>query len=56
MHGLFIAYGPSFRRGLTVGRLDSLDVYPLMAELLDLEPAANDGDPRVWRPLQELPD
>ena len=44
MQALFVAHGPAFRRGLTVKPFANVDVYPLMAGLLGLPPAANDGD------------
>ncbi|OOG57188.1 ectonucleotide pyrophosphatase/phosphodiesterase [Rhodanobacter sp. C03] len=44
MQALFVAHGPAFRTGAKVGAFPNVDVYPLMAHLLDLPPAANDGD------------
>ncbi|WP_199099539.1 ectonucleotide pyrophosphatase/phosphodiesterase [Dyella sp. ASV21] len=44
MQALFVAHGPAFRQGITVPSFSNVDVYPLMAHLLDLPPAANDGD------------
>ncbi|MEO7200143.1 MAG: ectonucleotide pyrophosphatase/phosphodiesterase [Dokdonella sp.] len=46
MRALFIAYGPSFRRGLVVPEFDNVDVYPLLARLLAIPEEANDGDYR----------
>ena len=43
MHGLFIAAGPQFRRGVTVPAFENVHVYELMARVLGLTPAANDG-------------
>jgi hypothetical protein len=45
MHGIFVAAGPSFVAGLRVGRLPAVDVYNLLAAVLEVEPAPNDGDP-----------
>jgi predicted AlkP superfamily pyrophosphatase or phosphodiesterase/broad specificity phosphatase PhoE len=45
MQGIFIASGPSFRQGVTTPPLDNVDVYPLLARLLGIPAAANDGDP-----------
>jgi predicted AlkP superfamily pyrophosphatase or phosphodiesterase len=39
MHALFVAAGPGIRAGLTVPRVENIDVYPFMAELLGLRPA-----------------
>lgn len=44
MRALFVAHGPAFQRGVTVPEFPNVDVYPLMAHLLDIPPAANDGD------------
>ncbi|MEM6702282.1 MAG: ectonucleotide pyrophosphatase/phosphodiesterase [Acidobacteriota bacterium] len=44
MRGLFVAAGPRLRSGLRHGLFQSVDVYGLIAEILDLEPAPNDGD------------
>ncbi|MHB1058801.1 MAG: alkaline phosphatase family protein [Rhodanobacter sp.] len=44
MQALFVAHGPAFRVGATVPSFPNVDVYPLMAHLLDLPPAPNDGD------------
>ena len=43
MQGLFIANGPSFREDLTIGRTNVLDIYNLLASLLDVEPTENSG-------------
>jgi len=44
MRALFIARGPAFRRGLVVPAFDNVHVYPLLAHLLGIPPAPNDGD------------
>lgn len=44
MRAVFVARGPSFRTGATVPAFDNVDVYPLLAHLLGIEPAPNDGD------------
>jgi len=43
MHGIFLARGPAFKRGLVVEPFRNVHVYPLMAHLLGLTPAPNDG-------------
>ncbi len=45
MHGLFVASGPAFRAELEIGRFESVEIYNLMAAVLGLEPAPNDGRP-----------
>ncbi|HJW45299.1 MAG TPA: ectonucleotide pyrophosphatase/phosphodiesterase [Lysobacter sp.] len=44
MRALFIAQGPAFRSGATLPPFDNVDVYPLLAKLIGIAPAANDGD------------
>lgn len=43
MHPIFIAMGPSFKKGARVDTFNSVDVYPLMCKLLGLKPAPNNG-------------
>jgi predicted AlkP superfamily pyrophosphatase or phosphodiesterase len=43
MHGLFIASGPQFRIGLRVPSFENVHLYELMARVLGLKPAPNDG-------------
>ena len=44
MRAVFAARGPSFRDGVVLPAFDNVDIYPLLAHLLDVKPAANDGD------------
>jgi len=50
MRAVFIASGPSFKQGVTLPGFDNVDVYPLLAHLLQVPPAANDGNPATLRP------
>jgi predicted AlkP superfamily pyrophosphatase or phosphodiesterase len=43
MAALFVAHGPSFRRGARLPAFDNVDVYPLLARLLKVQPAPGDG-------------
>ena len=43
MGALFIANGPSFKKGLVIRPFPNVDVYPLMTEILALPPQPNDG-------------
>lgn len=43
MRAVFVARGPSFREGVTLPAFDNVDVYPLLAYLLGIVPAPNDG-------------
>lgn len=51
MQGLFIAAGPSLKRGLVIDRYRSVDVYELLCRLVGIEPRPNDGDPAAARRL-----
>jgi predicted AlkP superfamily pyrophosphatase or phosphodiesterase len=53
MQGLFIASGPSVRRGLVVAPFENIHVYDLMCRILGLTPAPNDGDAAVTRGFLE---
>jgi len=44
MDGLFVAKGPSFRRGATLPAFDNIHVHPLMMHLMGLKPMENDPD------------
>lgn len=44
MHAVFVGYGPAFREGVTLDPFDNVSVYPLLAQLIGIEPMANDGD------------
>lgn len=50
MRTIFIADGPSFADGVVLPAIDNVDVYPLLAHLLGVEPAAHDGDPAALLP------
>jgi predicted AlkP superfamily pyrophosphatase or phosphodiesterase len=43
MRALFIARGPAFRQGVRIASFPNVDVYPLLARVLRLEPAPNSG-------------
>lgn len=45
MYSLFIAHGPAFRQGALIPAIDNVDVYPLLAHLLGIQTADNDGNP-----------
>lgn len=44
MRAIFLARGPAFKRGATIPAFDNVDVYPLLARLIGISPAKNDGD------------
>lgn len=47
MHGLFIASGPQFRMGVTMPAFENVHLYEMMARVLGLTPAPNDGRAEV---------
>jgi len=51
MQAIFIAHGPAFKPGTKLPAVSNLDVYELMAYLLRLKPARNDGKLEVFRPV-----
>jgi predicted AlkP superfamily pyrophosphatase or phosphodiesterase len=56
MQGIFVATGPGIRKGATIPSFESIHVYPLLAELLALEPAVGiDGKSGLLRRQIEGP-
>ncbi|XP_060581540.1 uncharacterized protein LOC132738125 isoform X2 [Ruditapes philippinarum] len=43
MHALFLAHGPGFKQNLAVEAFENIELYNLMAELLSIKPAPNNG-------------
>lgn len=43
MRALFVAHGPSIGHGVTIAPFPNVDVYPLLAHLIGIEPLPNDG-------------
>jgi len=44
MHTIFYADGPAFRDGYAAGPICNVDIYNLVARVLKIQPAPNDGD------------
>lgn len=44
MNAIFYAYGPAFKENFQAPTFQNVDIYNLIAKILKLEPAANDGD------------
>ncbi len=44
MHGIFYASGPAFKPNYQHSRFSNTNLYPLIAHLLELDPAETDGD------------
>jgi predicted AlkP superfamily pyrophosphatase or phosphodiesterase len=51
MRAIFIAAGPAFKRGVTVAPFENVSIYNVLAKILRVTPASNDGDPSVARAL-----
>ncbi len=47
MQGLFIAHGPAFRQPHAIDNISMVDLYNVMAAILGITPADNDGNPEV---------
>jgi predicted AlkP superfamily pyrophosphatase or phosphodiesterase len=51
MRAIFIAAGPAFKRAATVAPFENVSIYNVLANILHVTPAPNDGDPSVVRAL-----
>jgi len=47
MRAIFIAAGPAFKRGVTVAPFENVSIYTVLARILGVTAAPNDGDPSV---------
>lgn len=43
VHGIFYAAGPAFKTGYVHPTVENVNIYPLLAKILDLKPAETDG-------------
>ncbi len=43
MHAIFYAYGPAFKKNYVHPGFNNIDIYPLLCEILGIEPAPVDG-------------
>ncbi|MEA3286598.1 MAG: ectonucleotide pyrophosphatase/phosphodiesterase [Candidatus Marinimicrobia bacterium] len=43
MHAIFYAAGPAFKTGFVHPQVENVNIYPLIAKILDLKPAKTDG-------------
>ncbi len=44
MDALFVAYGPAFKQGAKLDRIENVHLYEVMAKILNIKPAPNDGN------------
>jgi predicted AlkP superfamily pyrophosphatase or phosphodiesterase len=49
MRGIFMAQGPQVKKGLKLGLVRNIDIYPLMATILKLKIPPIDGDAKALR-------
>ena len=49
MRAIFVAAGPAFKRGATVAPFENVSIYNVLANILHVTPAPNDGDPSIVR-------
>jgi len=56
MHTIFLAEGPAFRKQYTRAPFSNVEVYNILARILDLDPAPNDGDIRNVEDLFATPE
>jgi len=54
MLGVLYGMGPDFKQNYNAGLLYNVDIYNLLAKLLEIKPAPNDGQPvRIMQVLKE---
>ncbi len=47
MTAVFVGAGPAFQSGIALPRIDNVDIYPLLARLLAIDPAPHQGNVSV---------
>lgn len=47
MRAIFVAHGPAFKNGIIVEPFENINVYNIMARILELKPAKNDGSMKI---------
>lgn len=55
MRAVFVAAGPAFCRGAHLPAFDNVDLYPLLARLLRVKPASNDGNDATFEAVLHSP-
>lgn len=53
MHAIFLAAGPSFKKGYQQKPMVNVNLYTIIAQILGLDPAPNDGDPALVGEMME---
>lgn len=49
MHGIFYAYGPSFKVGKVIDSFENIHIYPIICEILDIEPYIDPSGKHDWK-------
>lgn len=47
MQGIFLAQGPNVKKGVRLGTVRNIDIYPFVTRILGLKDPAIDGDPKA---------
>lgn len=47
MRGIFVAAGPAFKQAVAVRPFENVAIYNVLARVLGITPASNDGDPAI---------
>jgi len=55
MRAIFIAHGEAFKKGKVVSPFENIQVYNIMAKILGLKPAVNDGNYRAAKAVLARP-
>ena len=55
MRAIFIAHGEAFKKGKVVAPFENIQVYNIMAKILGLKPAVNDGNYRAAKAVLARP-
>jgi predicted AlkP superfamily pyrophosphatase or phosphodiesterase len=51
MKAFFLASGPAFKAGKVIPPFELVHIYEMLCSILGLNPAPNDGDPNVLKPI-----
>ena len=52
MHGIFFAYGPSFKENIIIDTFELIHIYPLLCKILNIESHSNiDGDINILKSI-----
>jgi predicted AlkP superfamily pyrophosphatase or phosphodiesterase len=53
MHGILIAHGPAFRHGYERLTIENIHLYNMIAQILSLKPAPNDGSRAAYQDMMQ---